>query len=171
MEATTNLGEAQHGPGWNNAHTGITMSVIESFKKYEELDPRRAEEIEVRKLTVVTRTSRNETELSEIRGDLAVARDDANASSHTCSYLRHPPNIVTPDEPSAEASQRVCVTPALPTPSSSELCPASPTAIADGASDPPDTRHVSTRTRTQAEASALVPCLPTNVGRSLRIHW
>ncbi|KAJ7817545.1 hypothetical protein B0H14DRAFT_3877466 [Mycena olivaceomarginata] len=36
MEATTNLGEAQHA--WNNAQTGISMGVIESFKKYEELD-------------------------------------------------------------------------------------------------------------------------------------
>jgi hypothetical protein len=31
MEATTNLGEAQHA--WNNAQTGIPMGVIESFKK------------------------------------------------------------------------------------------------------------------------------------------
>ncbi|KAJ7730406.1 hypothetical protein B0H16DRAFT_1773850 [Mycena metata] len=31
MEATTNLGEAQHA--WNNAQTGISMGVIESFKK------------------------------------------------------------------------------------------------------------------------------------------
>jgi hypothetical protein len=31
MEATTNLGEAQHA--WNNAQTGILMGVIESFKK------------------------------------------------------------------------------------------------------------------------------------------
>ncbi|KAJ7703675.1 hypothetical protein B0H17DRAFT_1040862 [Mycena rosella] len=30
MEATTNLGEAQHA--WNNAQTGISMGVIESFK-------------------------------------------------------------------------------------------------------------------------------------------
>jgi hypothetical protein len=30
-EATTNLGEAQHA--WNNAQTGISMGVIESFKK------------------------------------------------------------------------------------------------------------------------------------------
>ncbi|KAJ7789731.1 hypothetical protein B0H14DRAFT_3572999 [Mycena olivaceomarginata] len=108
MEATTNLGEAQHA--WNNAQTGISMGVIESFKKYEELDIRRAEEIEVRKATGVSRTSRNEvtdryanrtrrqsrvserargaraidstvaglqTELSEVRGDLAVACNNA----------------------------------------------------------------------------------------------
>ncbi|KAJ7814719.1 hypothetical protein B0H13DRAFT_2381539 [Mycena leptocephala] len=120
MEATTNLGEAQHA--WNNAQTGISMGVIESFKKYKELDIRRAEEIEVRKLTAVSRTSRNEvthryasrttrqsrmsekarrarvadstvaglqTELSEMREDLAVARNDAKA------------------EPSVEAAQRV----------------------------------------------------------------
>jgi hypothetical protein len=31
MEATTNLGEAQHA--WNNAQTGILMGVIECFKK------------------------------------------------------------------------------------------------------------------------------------------
>ncbi|KAJ6545927.1 hypothetical protein B0H10DRAFT_2385754 [Mycena sp. CBHHK59/15] len=58
MEATTNLGEAQHA--WNNAQTGISMGAIESFKKYEELDIRRAEEIEIHKLTSVPRTSRNE---------------------------------------------------------------------------------------------------------------
>ncbi|KAJ7348526.1 hypothetical protein DFH08DRAFT_959924 [Mycena albidolilacea] len=108
MEATTNLGEAQHA--WNNAQTGISMGIIESFKKYEELDIRRAEEIEVRKATGVSRTSRNEvtdryanrtrrqsrvserargaravdstvaglqTELSEVRGDLAVACNNA----------------------------------------------------------------------------------------------
>lgn len=32
MEATTNLGEAQHA--WNNAQTGISMGAIESFKKW-----------------------------------------------------------------------------------------------------------------------------------------
>ncbi|KAJ7904003.1 hypothetical protein B0H13DRAFT_2334933 [Mycena leptocephala] len=58
MEATTNLGEAQHA--WNNAQTGISMGVIESFKKYEELDIRRAEEIEIRKSTAVPRNARNE---------------------------------------------------------------------------------------------------------------
>jgi hypothetical protein len=31
MEATTNLGEAQHA--WNNTQTGISMGVIESFKR------------------------------------------------------------------------------------------------------------------------------------------
>ncbi|KAJ6518499.1 hypothetical protein DFH09DRAFT_1427362 [Mycena vulgaris] len=58
MEATTNLGEAQ--PAWNNTQTGISMDVIESFKKYEELDVRRAEEIKLRKLTAVPRNARNE---------------------------------------------------------------------------------------------------------------
>ncbi|KAJ6535643.1 hypothetical protein B0H19DRAFT_1241095 [Mycena capillaripes] len=58
MEATTNLGEAQHA--WNNAQTGISMGVIESFKKYEELDIRRAEEIEIRKSTAIPRNARNE---------------------------------------------------------------------------------------------------------------
>ncbi|KAF8144511.1 hypothetical protein K438DRAFT_2029147 [Mycena galopus ATCC 62051] len=58
MEATTNLGEAQHA--WNNSQTGTSMGLMESFKKYEELDIRRAEEIEVRKATAVSRTSRNE---------------------------------------------------------------------------------------------------------------
>ncbi|KAJ7734154.1 hypothetical protein DFH07DRAFT_967699 [Mycena maculata] len=58
MEATTNLGEAQHA--WNNDQTGTSMGVIESFKKYEELDIRRAEEIEARKTTAVSRNSRNE---------------------------------------------------------------------------------------------------------------
>ncbi|KAJ6606719.1 hypothetical protein B0H10DRAFT_583016 [Mycena sp. CBHHK59/15] len=58
MEATTNLGEAQHA--WNNAQTGISMGVIESFKKYEELDVRRAEEIELRKLTAIPRNARKE---------------------------------------------------------------------------------------------------------------
>ncbi|KAJ7773919.1 hypothetical protein B0H16DRAFT_114703 [Mycena metata] len=110
MEATTNLGEAQHA--WNNAQTGISMGLIESFKKYEELDIRRAEEIEVRKSTAVSRTSRNEvthrytrriarqshmseksrrahaadstvvglqTELSEMRDALRVARGDAKS--------------------------------------------------------------------------------------------
>ncbi|KAJ7866565.1 hypothetical protein B0H14DRAFT_3593056 [Mycena olivaceomarginata] len=58
MEAMTNLDEAQHA--WNNAQTGILMGVIESFKKYEELNIRRAEEIEVHKSTAVSRTSWNE---------------------------------------------------------------------------------------------------------------
>ncbi|KAJ7337718.1 ribonuclease H-like domain-containing protein [Mycena albidolilacea] len=58
IEATTNLGEAQHA--WNNAQTGISMGVIESFKKYEELDIRRAEEIEIRKSTAVPQNARNE---------------------------------------------------------------------------------------------------------------
>ncbi|KAJ6518502.1 hypothetical protein DFH09DRAFT_1287534 [Mycena vulgaris] len=58
MEATTHLGEAQ--PAWNNFQTGISMDVIESFKKYEELDVRRAEEIELRKSTAVLRDARNE---------------------------------------------------------------------------------------------------------------
>ncbi|KAF7372662.1 hypothetical protein MVEN_00129300 [Mycena venus] len=44
MEATTNLGEAQHA--WNNSQTGIGMGIIESFQKYAELDARRAAEIE-----------------------------------------------------------------------------------------------------------------------------
>ncbi|KAJ7239525.1 hypothetical protein C8J57DRAFT_110044 [Mycena rebaudengoi] len=119
-EATTNLGEVQHA--WNNTQTGISMGLIESFKKYQELDIRRAEEIEIRKSTAVSRTSRNEvthryasrltrqsrmsekarrthaadstvaglqTELSEMREDLALARDDAKA------------------EPSVEAGQHV----------------------------------------------------------------
>ncbi|KAJ6536505.1 hypothetical protein B0H10DRAFT_2246340 [Mycena sp. CBHHK59/15] len=108
MEATTNLGEAQHA--WNNAQTGISMGVIESFKKYEELDVRRAEEIELRKLTAIPRNARNETrnsdkarraqaadsnvaalevELSGMREDLTAARSDAKAG------------------PSAETTQRV----------------------------------------------------------------
>ncbi|KAF7362834.1 hypothetical protein MVEN_00633200 [Mycena venus] len=114
MEATTNLGEAQHA--WNNSQTGISMGLIESFKKYEELDIRRAEEIEVRKSTAVSRTSRNEvthryasrttrqtrmsekarrahtvdstvaglqTELVDMRRDLAVARNDAKTEPST----------------------------------------------------------------------------------------
>ncbi|KAJ7263387.1 hypothetical protein C8J57DRAFT_1512889 [Mycena rebaudengoi] len=108
MEATTNLGEAQHA--WNNAQTGISMGVIESFKKYEELDVRRATEIEIRKSTAIPRNARNETrnsdkarrahaadsdvaalqaELSETREELAGARSDAKA------------------EPSAETTGRV----------------------------------------------------------------
>ncbi|KAJ7493906.1 hypothetical protein FB451DRAFT_1551210 [Mycena latifolia] len=39
---------------------GYFLGAIESFKKYEELDERRAEEIEVRMFTTVPRTSRNE---------------------------------------------------------------------------------------------------------------
>ncbi|KAF8187368.1 hypothetical protein K438DRAFT_1764966 [Mycena galopus ATCC 62051] len=59
MEATTNLGEAQHA--WNNTQTGISMGVIvESFKKHEELDVRRAEEIEIRKSTAIPQNARNE---------------------------------------------------------------------------------------------------------------
>ncbi|KAJ6517926.1 hypothetical protein C8R47DRAFT_1062509 [Mycena vitilis] len=58
MDATTNLGEAQHA--WNNAQTGISMGVIESFKKYEELDARRAAEIEMRMATAISRNSYNE---------------------------------------------------------------------------------------------------------------
>ncbi|KAJ7465620.1 hypothetical protein FB451DRAFT_1487168 [Mycena latifolia] len=108
MEATTNLGEAQHA--WNNAQTGISMGVIESFKKYEELDVRRAEEIELRKSTAVPRNARNEprnsdkarrahaadsnvaalqAELLEMKEELTAARGDAKA------------------EPSAETTQRV----------------------------------------------------------------
>ncbi|KAJ7448980.1 hypothetical protein FB451DRAFT_1567122 [Mycena latifolia] len=41
------------------AQTGISMGVIESFKKYEELDVRRAEEIELRKSTAVPRNACN----------------------------------------------------------------------------------------------------------------
>ncbi|KAJ6541314.1 hypothetical protein B0H10DRAFT_2244909 [Mycena sp. CBHHK59/15] len=58
MEATTNLGEAQHA--WNNNETGTGMGALESFKKYEELDVRRAEEIELRKLTGISRNAHNE---------------------------------------------------------------------------------------------------------------
>ncbi|KAJ6488414.1 hypothetical protein DFH09DRAFT_1339191 [Mycena vulgaris] len=58
MEATTNLGEAQHA--WNNAQTGISMGVIQSFKQYEELDIRRAEEIRLRKSTAIPQNTRNE---------------------------------------------------------------------------------------------------------------
>ncbi|KAJ6611331.1 hypothetical protein B0H10DRAFT_2192985 [Mycena sp. CBHHK59/15] len=58
MEATTNLGEAQHA--WNNNKTGTGMGALESFKKYEELDVRRAEEIELRKLTGISRNAHNE---------------------------------------------------------------------------------------------------------------
>ncbi|KAJ7071887.1 hypothetical protein B0H15DRAFT_965755 [Mycena belliarum] len=58
MEATTNLGEAQHA--WNNSQTGISMGVIESFRKYEELDIRRAQEIEGRMSTGLSRNSGNE---------------------------------------------------------------------------------------------------------------
>ncbi|KAJ6472086.1 hypothetical protein C8R45DRAFT_1104288 [Mycena sanguinolenta] len=95
MEATTNPGEAQHA--WKNAQTGISMGVIESFKKYEELDIRRAKEIELCMATAVTRTTRNEsrnfnnarrsrftdsnvaaldTELSELKEELTVARNN-----------------------------------------------------------------------------------------------
>ncbi|KAJ6590834.1 hypothetical protein B0H10DRAFT_2233487 [Mycena sp. CBHHK59/15] len=100
MEATTNLGEAQHA--WNNAQTSISMGVIESFK--------RAEEIEIRKSTAIPRNARNETrnsdkarraraadsnvatlevELSETREELAAAHSDVKA------------------EPSAETTRRV----------------------------------------------------------------
>ncbi|KAJ7082748.1 hypothetical protein B0H15DRAFT_932657 [Mycena belliarum] len=58
MEATTNLGEAQHA--WNNSQTGISMGIIESFRKYEELDIRRAQEIEGRMSTGLSRNSGNE---------------------------------------------------------------------------------------------------------------
>ncbi|KAJ6518377.1 hypothetical protein DFH09DRAFT_1098563 [Mycena vulgaris] len=58
MDTTTNLGEAQHA--WNNAQTGISMGVIQSFKQYEELDIRRAEEIRLRKSTAIPRNTRNE---------------------------------------------------------------------------------------------------------------
>ncbi|KAJ7075945.1 hypothetical protein B0H15DRAFT_956058 [Mycena belliarum] len=95
MEATTNLGEAQHA--WNNAQTGISMGVIESFKKYEELDIRRAEEIELRKLTAVPRNTRNsdkakrshaadstvtalQAELLDVKEELTAARNEAKTA-------------------------------------------------------------------------------------------
>ncbi|KAJ7663770.1 hypothetical protein DFH06DRAFT_1393433 [Mycena polygramma] len=95
MDATTNLGEAQHA--WNNAQTGTSMGVIESFKKYEELDARRAAEIEMRMATAISRNSHNEsrgfekgrraratdanvaaleTELLELKEELETARAD-----------------------------------------------------------------------------------------------
>ncbi|KAJ7476466.1 hypothetical protein FB451DRAFT_1173323 [Mycena latifolia] len=46
----------------------ISMSAIESFNKYEELDIRRAEEIEIRKSTAVPRNARNEGTLPGQRG-------------------------------------------------------------------------------------------------------
>ncbi|KAJ6554724.1 hypothetical protein B0H19DRAFT_152127 [Mycena capillaripes] len=49
------------------------------------------------------------------------------------------------------------VTPALPTPLSSELRPASPTVTTDVATNLPDMRRMSTRKRMQADSSALVP--------------
>ncbi|KAJ7327666.1 hypothetical protein DFH08DRAFT_884920 [Mycena albidolilacea] len=77
MEATTNLGEAQHA--WNNAQTGISMGVIESFKKYEELDIRRAEEIEIRKSTAVPRNARNEVSQRYATRSTRQARNANNA--------------------------------------------------------------------------------------------
>ncbi|KAJ7930210.1 hypothetical protein B0H13DRAFT_2309913 [Mycena leptocephala] len=86
------------------------MGVIESFKKYEELDVQRAEEIELRKSTAIPRNTRNESrnsdkarcahnadsnvtalqvELSEMKEELTAARGGAKA------------------EPSADTTQRV----------------------------------------------------------------
>ncbi|KAJ7732028.1 hypothetical protein B0H16DRAFT_1770721 [Mycena metata] len=120
MEATTNLGEAQHA--WNNAQTGISMGVIESFKKYEELDIRRAEEITMRKSTAISRTSRNEVThryASRIarqsrmveKGKCARVADSTVAGlqtelSETQADLKVARDDAK-DEPSAEATQRV----------------------------------------------------------------
>ncbi|KAJ6521075.1 hypothetical protein DFH09DRAFT_224093 [Mycena vulgaris] len=120
MEATTNLGEAQHA--WNNAQTGISMGVVESFKKYEALDIRRAEEIEVRKSTAVSRTSRNEvthrygsrvarqSRMSE-RARRARTADSTVAGLQTeLSAMREDLKAAREDvkaEPSTEAAQHV----------------------------------------------------------------
>ncbi|KAJ7936306.1 hypothetical protein B0H13DRAFT_2304025 [Mycena leptocephala] len=191
MEATTNLGEAQHA--WNNGQTGTSMSPIESFKKYEELDIRRAGEIEARvserarrARTADSTVSGLQTELTEIRTDLAVARDNAKdePSAEASQHIRELEDAVADLEgklklakaeaksnssgrvrgPGASAAMppqplelALGVTPAFPTPLSSELRPASPTVTADVATNLPDTRRVSTRKRTQADSSALVP--------------
>ncbi|KAJ7807129.1 hypothetical protein B0H14DRAFT_3483534 [Mycena olivaceomarginata] len=97
MEATTNLGEAQHA--WNNAQTGISMGVIESFKKYEELDIRRAEEIEIRKSTAVPRNARNEVPQRYATRSTRQARNSNNARrAHAADSNA---------EPSTGAAQRV----------------------------------------------------------------
>ncbi|KAJ7306174.1 hypothetical protein DFH08DRAFT_1054689, partial [Mycena albidolilacea] len=58
MEATTNLGEAQHKA--NNAATDIQMGMVESFIKYEEFDKRREAEIELMLKTGNVRNPRND---------------------------------------------------------------------------------------------------------------
>ncbi|KAJ6556560.1 hypothetical protein DFH09DRAFT_1317880 [Mycena vulgaris] len=187
MEATTNLGEAQHA--WNNAQTGISMGAIESFKKYEELDIRRAEEIEIRKLTSVPRTSRNETELSEMQRDLAVARDDAKAdpSTATTEYVRELEDTLAELErklklakaeaksnssgrvrpPKAAAGSTLPKVPAQPVldvaPASIASVSEAPASVADGTSDL--ARRASTRKRVQAESSAAASSVPSRKRR------
>ncbi|KAJ6529350.1 hypothetical protein B0H19DRAFT_531758 [Mycena capillaripes] len=120
MEATTNLGEAQHA--WNNAQTGISMGVVESFKKHEALDIRRAEEIEVRKSTAVSRTSRNEvthrygsrvarqSRMSERARRVRTADSTVAGLQTELSAMREDLKAAREDakvEPSTEAAQRV----------------------------------------------------------------
>ncbi|KAJ7102070.1 hypothetical protein C8R44DRAFT_747081 [Mycena epipterygia] len=158
MEATTNLGEAQHA--WNNAQTGISMGAIESFKKYEGLDIRRAEEIEIRKLTAVSRTSRNEADpstatteyvreledtLAELERKFKLAK--AEAKSNSSGRVR---------SSKAAAGSKLLKVPAQPaldvTPAFIDSVSESPASVADGTSD--FSRRASTRKRMQAESSA-----------------
>ncbi|KAJ6628320.1 hypothetical protein B0H10DRAFT_1940517 [Mycena sp. CBHHK59/15] len=99
MEATTNLGEAQHA--WNNAQTGISMGVIESFKNTEsKRDTKNSTSDEPRRSSQTTRQTRMSekarrahavdstvaglhTELADMRRDLAIAHNDAKTEPST----------------------------------------------------------------------------------------
>ncbi|KAJ6614445.1 hypothetical protein B0H10DRAFT_2221324 [Mycena sp. CBHHK59/15] len=108
MEATTDLGEAQHA--WNNTQTGISMGVIESFKKYEELNVRRAEEIEIRKSTAVPQNARNETQNSNKARRACAVDSDVAALEVELSETREELAAACSDikaEPSAETTWRV----------------------------------------------------------------
>ncbi|KAJ7871022.1 hypothetical protein B0H13DRAFT_2350155 [Mycena leptocephala] len=161
MEATTNLGEAQHA--WNNAQTGISMGVIECFKNVAALQVELSEMKE--ELTAARRhakadpsadATRHVRELEatvvDLEGKLKLAK--AEAKSNSSGHVRAPKagvgaatsNVIAPS-----------TTAALPPSSSSEL-PISAPSVRD---DLNGTRRVSARKCTQADSSGGAP-VPSN---------
>ncbi|KAJ7899013.1 isoprenoid synthase domain-containing protein [Mycena leptocephala] len=163
MEATTNLGEAQHA--WNNAQTGISMGVIECFKNVAALQVELSEMKE--ELTAARRyakadlsadATRHVCELEatvvDLEGKLKLAK--AEAKSNSSGHVRAPKagvgaatsNVIAPS-----------TTAALPPSSSSEL-PISAPSVRDNL-NVVGTRRVSAWKRAQADSSGRAP-VPSN---------
>ncbi|KAF8189161.1 hypothetical protein K438DRAFT_1971805 [Mycena galopus ATCC 62051] len=148
MEATTNLGEAQHA--WNNSQTGTSMGLMESFKKYEELDIRRAEGIESRMSEKARHVRAADSsvaglqmELSEKQEDLAVAREDAKAepSAEVFQCIRKLEEIVAELEGKLKLAKAEAKSPL--------------TLVAGSTLDLAGTRRASTRKRVQDKSSVM----------------
>ncbi|KAJ7612019.1 hypothetical protein DFH06DRAFT_1147371 [Mycena polygramma] len=185
MEPTTNLGEAQHA--WNNAQTGISMGIIESFKK--------AAEIEIRMATAISRNSQSEVsqryasrtarqsrkadkvrtarafdanvatlqqELSETKDELKAARSDAKSNSSGRVPKKHA-TVASTSKATAQAPSGF--EPALRAVAAPPelLAPATPVTEANRGAQSnveiPGARRTSTRKRVQPDSPEVAPVL------------